>query len=59
MMVLLTTCRQLIEAEMHKEVKKPPVVEFMIPKRIFTSAEPGSDEKNSLLVDLWDFSAQS
>jgi U3 small nucleolar RNA-associated protein 19 len=42
---------------MHKEVKKPPVVEFMIPKSIFTSAEPGS-EKNSLLVDLWDFSAQ-
>jgi U3 small nucleolar RNA-associated protein 19 len=43
---------------MHKEVKKPPVVEFMIPKRIFTSAEAGSDEENSLLVDLWDFSPQ-
>lgn len=43
---------------MHKEVKKQPVVEFMIPRRIFTSAEPGSEEKNSLLVDLWDFSTQ-
>ena len=44
---------------MHKEVKKPPVVEFMIPKRIFTPAEKGTEEKNSLLVDLWDFGAQS
>jgi len=40
---------------MSKEVKKPPVVEFMIPKRIFTKAEPASEETNSLLVSLWDF----
>jgi U3 small nucleolar RNA-associated protein 19 len=45
-----------MEAELHKEIKKPPVVEFMIPKRIFTVAEAGTDETNSLLVDLWDFS---
>ncbi|KAB5581078.1 CBF/Mak21 family-domain-containing protein [Coniochaeta sp. 2T2.1] len=51
--------QSLIEAEMHKEVKKPPVVEFMIPKRIFTSAEKGAEERNSLLVDLWDFSPQA
>jgi U3 small nucleolar RNA-associated protein 19 len=48
--------QSLLEAELHKEVKKPPVVEFMIPKRIFTSAEAGTEERNSLLVDLWDFS---
>lgn len=39
---------------MHKDVKKPPVIEFMIPKTIFT-VDPESDEKKSLLVDLWDF----
>ena len=31
------------------------MVEFMIPKHIFSSAESGSEEKDSLLVDLWDF----
>jgi hypothetical protein len=46
---------QLIEAEMNKEVKKPPVIEFMIPKRIFTKAPPESGESDSLLVSLWDF----
>jgi len=45
---------QLLEAEMAKEVKKPPVVEYMIPKRIFTKTD-SVDEKDSLLVSLWDF----
>ncbi|KAK4127088.1 CBF-domain-containing protein [Parathielavia appendiculata] len=45
----------LIEAEMTKEVKKPPVVEYMIPKRIFTKAGPVPEENDSLLVNLWDF----
>ncbi|SPQ19294.1 381d1ba4-43b5-4206-860b-c774c1bbdac4 [Thermothielavioides terrestris] len=44
----------LLEAEMAKDVKKPPVVEFMIPKRIFTKAG-APEEKDSLLVSLWDF----
>jgi U3 small nucleolar RNA-associated protein 19 len=39
---------------MSKEVKKPPVVEFMIPKRILTKVVT-SEEKDSLLVSLWDF----
>ncbi|KAL2263062.1 hypothetical protein VTK26DRAFT_8350 [Humicola hyalothermophila] len=45
----------LLEAEMTKEVKKPPVVEYMIPKRIFTKAELGTEEKDSLIASLWDF----
>ncbi|KAK4240680.1 CBF/Mak21 family-domain-containing protein [Achaetomium macrosporum] len=45
----------LLEAEISKEVKKPPVVEYMIPKRIFTKAGPGVEEKDSLLASLWDF----
>ncbi|KAH6854612.1 CBF/Mak21 family-domain-containing protein [Chaetomium sp. MPI-CAGE-AT-0009] len=45
----------LLEAEISKEVKKPPVVEYMIPKRIFTKADGATEETNSLLVSLWDF----
>lgn len=40
---------------MSKEVKKPPVVEYMIPKRIFTKVGPAAEQTNSLLVSLWDF----
>jgi len=40
---------------MSKEVKKPPVIEYMIPKRIFTKASDAPEESNSLLVSLWDF----
>ncbi|KAF2146733.1 uncharacterized protein K452DRAFT_218400 [Aplosporella prunicola CBS 121167] len=36
----------LIEAELHKELKKTPVVEFEIPKRIFT-AEEGKEGQGS------------
>ncbi|KAK5655449.1 hypothetical protein OQA88_5720 [Cercophora sp. LCS_1] len=46
----------LLDAEMSKEVKKPPVVEFMIPKRIFTKAD-STEDKDGLLVSLWDFTA--
>ncbi|KAJ9137949.1 Nucleolar complex protein [Pleurostoma richardsiae] len=45
----------LLEAEMSKEVKKPPVVEFMIPKRIFLLQDKESGVEDSLLVKLWDF----
>ncbi|KAM7221608.1 CBF/Mak21 family domain containing protein [Rhypophila decipiens] len=47
----------LLDAEMTKTVKKAPVVEYVIPKRIFTKAEAGTEEKDSLLVNLWDFSS--
>jgi U3 small nucleolar RNA-associated protein 19 len=45
----------LLDAELAKQVKKAPVVEFMIPKMIFRPAAAGSDEKDSLLTQLWDF----
>ncbi|KAK0656798.1 CBF/Mak21 family-domain-containing protein [Cercophora newfieldiana] len=45
----------LLEAEMSKGVKKPPVVEFMIPKKIFTASDSSAGEQDSLLVNLWDF----
>ncbi|KAK3395654.1 CBF/Mak21 family-domain-containing protein [Sordaria brevicollis] len=45
----------LIDAEMSKEVKKAPVIEFMIPKHIFTKADSGTEQTDSPLVSLWDF----
>jgi U3 small nucleolar RNA-associated protein 19 len=46
----------MLEAELSKEVKKVPVVEYEIPKKIFTKHEEGARMEDSLLVKLWDFS---
>lgn len=45
----------LLEAEMTKSVKKAPVVEFQIPKRIFLPQNADSGAEDSLLVKLWNF----
>ncbi|KAI3332266.1 CBF-domain-containing protein [Xylariaceae sp. AK1471] len=45
----------LLEAELSKPVKKPPVVEFKIPKRILLPQDPASSVEDNLLVKLWDF----
>lgn len=45
----------LLEAEMAKEVKKGPVVEFQIPKKVFLPQEEATGVPDSLLVRLWDF----
>ncbi|KAJ4271728.1 Maturation and nuclear export of 40S ribosomal subunits interacting protein [Fusarium torreyae] len=44
----------LLEAEMTKDVKKAPVIEFHIPKKVFMPNED-ADEPDSLFVNLWDF----
>ncbi len=46
----------MLDAELSKEIKKTPVVEFEIPKKIFMKQEIGSGVEDSLLVKLWDFS---
>jgi len=45
----------MLEAELSKDIKKAPVVEFEIPKKIFTKhdVEPGVED--NLVVKLWDF----
>lgn len=48
-------CFQMLEAELSKDVKKVPVVEYEIPKKIFTKHEEGAGLEDSLLVKLWDF----
>ena len=46
---------QMLEAELSKELKKPPEIEYEIPKRIFTRHDPGSGKEDSMLVKLWAF----
>lgn len=46
----------MIESELGKDVKKVPVVEYEIPKRIFFEQNAGSGVEDTLLVKLWDFS---
>ena len=40
---------------MTKEVKKAPVIEFQIPKKVFLPQEPQAGVADSLLVRLWDY----
>ena len=46
----------MLDAELEKDIKKAPEVEYEIPKRIFLKHEVGSGKEDSLLVKLWDFS---
>ncbi|KAL8939721.1 MAG: hypothetical protein Q9216_003199 [Gyalolechia sp. 2 TL-2023] len=45
----------MLGAELTKEMKKTPVVEYEIPKKIFLR-NTDSPDKDSLLLKLWDFS---
>lgn len=45
----------MLEDELSKDVKKVPVVEYEIPKKIFTKHADAAGIENSLLVKLWDF----
>ena len=38
-----------------KDIKKAPVIEYEIPKRIFTKHDVALGVEDSLLVKLWDF----
>lgn len=46
---------QFLEAEFAKQIRKPPVVEFMIPKRIFLPQDPASGVEDNLLTRIWGF----
>ncbi|OAQ84259.1 nucleolar complex protein [Purpureocillium lilacinum] len=45
----------LLDAEMGKNVRKAPVVEFHIPKRVFLPQDDPTAAPDSLVVKLWDF----
>lgn len=46
----------MLDAELSKDIKKPPEVEYEIPKRIFLKYGEDEGKQDSLLVKLWDFS---
>ncbi|KAH7397918.1 nucleolar complex protein-like protein [Cadophora sp. MPI-SDFR-AT-0126] len=46
----------MLDAEFVKDVKKTPVIEFEIPKKIFMKQDASSELHDRLLVSLWDFS---
>lgn len=45
----------MLDAELLKDIKKPPEIEYEIPKRIFVKHDAESAEEASLLVHLWSF----
>lgn len=45
----------MLDAELTKDVKKAPVVEYEIPKKIFMKQEAESGMEDNLLVKMWDF----
>ena len=49
-------CGQMLDAELLKDVKKPPEIEYEIPKRIFLKHDSDSGKVDNMLVKLWNFS---
>lgn len=45
----------MLEAEFSKDIKKKPVVEFEIPKKIFMKHDVESGLEDSLIVKLFGF----
>ena len=45
----------MLDAELSKIIKKPPEIEYEIPKNIFMKHDTSSAREDSLLVRLWDF----
>ncbi len=45
----------MLETELSKTIKKPPEVEYEIPKKYFTKQDTDSAKEDSLLVKYWSF----
>lgn len=45
----------MLDAELSKNIKKPPEIEYEIPKKIFMKHDADSVKEDSLLVKLWSF----
>lgn len=46
----------MLNAELAKDIKKPPEIEYYIPKKIFARYDEESGQKDSLLVELCNYS---
>ena len=45
----------MLDAELSKNIKKPPEVEYEIPKRIFAKQYTDRAREDSFLLKLWSF----
>ena len=45
----------MLDAELSKKIKKPPEIEYEIPRKIFRRQDAESGKEDSLLVKLWNF----
>lgn len=45
----------MLDAELSKTIKKPPEIEYEIPKKIFVKRDTDSLKEDSLLAKLWGF----
>ena len=45
----------MVDVEVSKELRNSPEIEYEIPKKIFHKHEMYLNLKDSLLVELWDF----
>lgn len=45
----------MLDAELSKNIKKSPEVEYEIPKKIFFKHDTESGRQDSLVVALWQF----
>ena len=46
----------MLDAELSKDIRKAPEIEYEIPKKIFMKHDADTGKEDSLLVKLWDFS---
>ena len=51
----MTDMWQMLRAELSKDLKRPPEIEYAIPKKIFTKYEIGLGQEDSLVVKLFKF----
>lgn len=45
----------MLDAELSKDIRKAPEIEYEIPKKIFMKHDADTGKEDSLLVKLWDF----
>ncbi len=45
----------MLDAELSKDLKKAPVIEYEIPKKIFMKHDSDASHLDTLVVKLWDF----
>ena len=46
----------ILDAELSKDIRKAPEIEYEIPKKIFMKHDADASKEDSILIKLWDFS---